>query len=168
MAGRGIMVGGHRDCAVPADHPRWSRPSQLIASVRWTWEMRARTAGPRAIAVLILMPTLLSAEVMDKEPTLPQLWAVAILWGLAGFFAWRRHPVLGTLVTLLGFPLVWGFHWELTDRYVGPEIRREAGQAYVVQAYLSMGLCFALHLLGALRQLTRIRRLSRSTEDNAG
>ena len=130
--------------------------------------MRAKTAGPMAFAVLILMPTHVWAEVMDKEATLPQLWAVAMLWGLAGFFAWRRHPVLGTLVTLLGFPLVWGFHWELTDRYVGPAIRREAGRGYVIQAYLSMGLCFALHLLGALRQVTRIRRLSRSTEHDAG
>ena len=130
--------------------------------------MRAKTAGPMAFAVLILMPTHVWAEVMDKEATLPQLWAVAMLWGLAGFFAWRRHPVLGTLVTLLGFPLVWGFHWELTDRYVGPAIRREDGRGYVIQAYLSMGLCFALHLLGALRQVTRIRRLSRSTEHDAG
>ena len=42
---------------------------------------------------MILMPTHVWAEVMDKEATLPQLWAVAMLWGLAGFFAWRRHPV---------------------------------------------------------------------------
>ena len=118
--------------------------------------------------MLTLMPTLVWAEVMDKEPTLPQLWLVGVLWGFAGFFAWRRHLALGALVTLLGFPLVWGFHWELTDGYVGPAIRREAGEAYVVQAYLSMGLCLALHLLGAACQFRRHRRPTSSAEEHAG
>ena len=120
--------------------------------------MRAGITGLSTIVILSLLPTLVWAEVMDKEPTALELWAVGILWGLAGLFAWRRHVVLGIVVTLLAFPLVWGFHWELTDSYVGPAIRREAGQGYVVQAYLSMGLCVGLHLVGVARRFSRYGR----------
>ena len=70
-----------------------------------------------------------------------------MLIGLLGFFAWRRHVVLGALVTLLA-AILWSFHWELTDTYVGPAILAEAGRGYVLQAYGAMLLCAALHLAG--------------------
>jgi hypothetical protein len=85
---------------------------------------------------------------MDKEPSLVHLWSVAIVVGLLGYFAWRWRVVAGVATTLLSVPLVWAFHWELTDPYVGPAIRQEAGLGYVIQAYLSMAACLVIQLAG--------------------
>ena len=94
---------------------------------------------------------------MDKEPTLGRLWGVGLLIGLLGFFAWRRHVVLGALATLVAAIFVWSFHWELTDPYVGPAILEEAGQGYVLQAYGAMLVCAALHLAGVAALIKRRR-----------
>ncbi len=57
---------------------------------------------------ILLLPTIASAEVMDKAPTVPSLWTTALVVGLVGFFAWRSHVALGVLVTLVAIPLVGG------------------------------------------------------------
>jgi len=98
--------------------------------------------------ILLAVPDAGWAEVMDKEPTLRQLWATGALFGIAGLLAWRRHVVAGTLATVAAAIFVWGFHLELTDPWVGPNIVREAGHGYVTQAYGSMLLCAVLHLAG--------------------
>jgi hypothetical protein len=99
------------------------------------------------LAVLVL-PSRLYAEVMDKEPTVTSLWVRALVVGVLGLLAWRRHLALGALTTLVAAVLVWGFHWELTDPYVGASIRQEAGQGYITQAYAGMLVCALLHLAG--------------------
>ena len=99
-------------------------------------------------AVVALLPSPAWAEVMDKEPTLARIWSTGLLIGFLGFFAWRRHVVLGTLVTFLAAIFVWSFHWELMDTYVGRAILAEAGRGYVLQAYGAMLVCAALHLAG--------------------
>jgi hypothetical protein len=99
-------------------------------------------------AMLLVVPGAVWAEVMDKEPTVPQLWASGALFGMVGLLAWRRHVVAGVLATAAAAIFVWGFHFELTDPYVGPSIVREAGGGYVTQAYGSMLLCAALHAAG--------------------
>jgi hypothetical protein len=118
---------------------------------------RARVRAGVLTAILAVCPGVLWAAVMDKEPTVVDLWTRALLLGLVGFFAWRRHLALGLIATLIAAAVVWGFHWELTDPYVGPAILREAGQGYVVQAYMAMLACAVLHL-GGIAALMRRRR----------
>ena len=113
-----------------------------------------------ALALAGLVPTVASAEVMDKEPSLRGLWQSAILLGLVGLLAWRWNRLLGIVVTAVVLPLVWSFHWELTDPFVGHDIRLEAGESYVRQAYLSMLLCTVLHVLGILGYFLRWRLAS--------
>jgi hypothetical protein len=116
--------------------------------------MNTRTASWLSVAT-VLTPGNAWAEVMDKEPSLVHLWSVAIVAGLLGYFAWRWRIVAGVVATLASVPLVWGFHWELTDPYVGSAIRQEAGQGYVIQAYLSMVLCLAIQLAGLAQRVLR-------------
>jgi hypothetical protein len=68
------------------------------------------------------------------------------------------HLALGALAALLTLAFVGSFHWELTDPFVGPAIRSEAGPGYVNQAYLTMAVCALLHVLGVVT-----RRASRRT-----
>ena len=110
-------------------------------------DRRLVTIGALVLAVT-LFPCLASAEVMDKEPTLLSLWSSALLLGVVGFFAWRRHVTLGAIAGLAAAVLVWSFHLELTDPHVGPAILQEAGRGYVLQAYAAILVCAALHLAG--------------------
>jgi hypothetical protein len=105
---------------------------------------------------------------MDKEPSIVQLWALGVICGLIGLIAWRWRIIAGLIATLLAIPLVTAFHWELADPYVGPAIRREAGQGYVTQAYLAMGLCFALHVGGAVWRAIRSTRPSMTQSAERG
>ena len=115
-----------------------------------------------ACGLSTLMPAVAWAEVMDKEPSLRYLWVTAVLFGGAGVLAWRWSRVLGACVTAVLLPLVWSFHWELTDPFVGRDILQEAGPSYVRQAYESMILCTALHISGILVHIARWRRASRT------
>ena len=109
--------------------------------------------------LLALLPAVAWADVMDKEPSLPGLWGWALVLGVMGFFAWRRHLALGAFITFLAAVPVWAFHFELSDPYVGPAILQEAGRGYVIQAYTAMAVCAALHLAGLAALLKRRRRM---------
>jgi hypothetical protein len=75
-------------------------------------------AGLTVIASAI--PTIATAEVMDKEPTLANIWVFAVGLGVVGFLAWNRSTWLGIVASSLAFLMVHSFHWELTDPFVGP------------------------------------------------
>ena len=121
-------------------------------------EMDRRVARSTVSTVMLaLLPTASWAEVMDKEPTVLRLWTWALLLGIAGFFAWRRHPAVGAFAALVAAVLVWSFHFELADAHVGPAILREAGPQYVVQAYAAMLVCAALHLAGVAEFVRRVQ-----------
>ena len=122
--------------------------SQLILVFAGPEMDRTLVRSLAVTAVVALLPSPAWAEVMDKEPTLARIWSTGLLIGFLGFFAWRRHVVLGTLVTFLAAIFVWSFHWELMDTYVGRAILAEAGRGYVLQAYGAMLVCAALHLAG--------------------
>jgi hypothetical protein len=125
--------------------------------------MNARQASAAIVTVLVLLPSVAWAEVMDKEPTLSSIWGWALVLGVMGFFAWRRHFALGAFITLLAAVQVWSFHLELADPYVGPAILHEAGRSYVVQAYTAMAVCGVLHLGGLTALLRRRHRLVEGT-----
>jgi len=107
--------------------------------------MKERLVGTGA---LLLLPSIVAAEVMDKEPSIEGLWMRAILFGVIGLLSWRRGPYWGLGAVLLSFLFVWGFNYELTDPFVGPDILDEAGSGYVSGAYTSFWLCAFLHLVG--------------------
>ncbi len=108
--------------------------------------MTRATALIAAIFALLLLAAPAWAEVMDKEPTRAGLWLTAVVVSAAGLVAWRWKGWAGAVVSVVGLPWVWSFHWELVDPWVGPAIRHEAGPEYVRQAYASMMLCTLAHV----------------------
>ncbi len=97
-----------------------------------------------AVALVIMLtassPQFALAEVMDKEPTVAELWAWSGLYvGLALLLA-RRSPWLPCLVwpfSALNASVGLG---ELLDSAVGPAILAEAGWGYVVQAWATVAI----------------------------
>lgn len=87
-------------------------------------------------------------EVMDKEWP---LWFVLIGFagvGVIGLFVCRRWPIAALLIW--AWAIVGGVRisLEINDKYVGPAIRSEAGLAYAVLSYVSVGVAFLLPAIG--------------------
>ncbi|HKO45881.1 MAG TPA: hypothetical protein VJU84_21570 [Pyrinomonadaceae bacterium] len=99
-------------------------------------------------------------EVMDKEPSLLQVWFLFLSIGLGGLLLSRLRYWI-PLVALSLALLFAGVHLgELNDQYVGTDIVREAGQTYVTQSYIAMALGVILPCLGVI--LRRILFANRS------
>jgi len=95
------------------------------------------------------LPTAILLEVMDKEWPIWLVLVVFIGLGLAGMLVCRKKPSLAVLFLTL---VLWGGIrqlMELNDPYVGPAMRNEAGTAYVVLSYISIGVGILLPLIGA-------------------
>jgi hypothetical protein len=105
-------------------------------------------------------------EVMDKEPSLVEVWGFFLSVGLVGFLLclWRSWMLLLVLpVVLLFAAAVW---FELNDKFVGPAILAEAGQSYVTQCYIAMIIALVLPSIGAARVWLRdaVRLLRRKLD----
>ena len=85
----------------------------------------------RLVSLLLLLPVQAIAEVMDKEPSLAELYTWAVVSSLALLLAGRFRPRILPVVAVLPALSVWGQLSEITDRFVGPDILREAGPLYV-------------------------------------
>jgi hypothetical protein len=85
----------------------------------------------KGLLLFTLLPTLAAAEVMDKESSLVQLFAWCIISSIALFLSARHHPKYLPVVAALPACFVWGQLSEITDRFVGADILREAGPFYV-------------------------------------
>ena len=109
--------------------------------------------------LLFAVPALAHAEVMDKEPAVSTVWLWAVLGGVIGASAWSVRWWLGLPTSVIVGVLFAGIWSELTDRFVGPAIRAEAGTGYVWNVVGASATAGALHLFGALigrrRQSTR-------------
>ncbi len=94
-------------------------------------------------------------EVMDKHPSLPQLWGFCLILGVAGFFLARKNPLF--LLFILPFSFVFSLlHLsEINDLYIGPAIILEAGQGYIWQSYLAMFIGTVLPLAGVFAWFRR-------------
>ena len=109
--------------------------------------------------LFVLAPSVVNAEVMDKEIAFPVVIGLAVATLGAGFMAARYKPVLLWLV-LPAFCLLWlGQLTELLDPHVGSAIAREAGTVYVALSWggvasLIVGpiLGFVLHPAAAPRR----------------
>ena len=111
--------------------------------------------------LLLVVPAVGHAEVMDKEPAVSAVWLWAVLGGASGASAWAVRWWLGlpiSVVVGLLFASVWG---ELTDPFVGPAIRAEAGMGYVWNVMGATATTLALHVLGALVGRRHRRLLTR-------
>jgi hypothetical protein len=83
------------------------------------------------------MPNIAFAEVMDKEPSLLFVWAMAVFPSLVAYWVGRRSPLL--LLLVLPLPLLFyiGQLSELTDPFVGPAMWQEAGLLYGVSSWVA-------------------------------
>lgn len=92
--------------------------------------------------------TVIAFEVIDKEWP---LWLVLLGFagiGVLGLFVCRKWPLVALFIwawAVFGGLRVLS---ELNDQYVGPAIRSEAGLAYVVLSYASIGAAILLPAIG--------------------
>ena len=91
-------------------------------------------------------------EVMDKEPSLLQVWLLFLFVSVGGFLLCRYRSWLLAVVLPLALFLAWGHLSELHDPFVGPAIAREAGRDYFIQSYIAMALGVVLPFLGMIKR----------------
>jgi hypothetical protein len=91
-------------------------------------------------------------EVMDKEPSLLQVWSLFLSVGVGGFLLCRYRNWLLAVVLPIALFLASGHLSELHDPFVGPAIAREAGRDYFTQSYIAMAVGVALPFLGMLKR----------------
>lgn len=96
------------------------------------------------------------AEVIDKVPTLPFIWGVAMASGLVCLVATYFRRWLLVLVVLPG---AWFFNLflEIYSPDVGPALLAEAGRSYMIQAYLAALAVIALGALGWILNASKRR-----------
>jgi hypothetical protein len=113
----------------------------------------------RLLVLVVVVPRLAHAEVMDKEASLSEIWTWALFGGGAALLAWRAHVGLGAFVTVplgLFFVSLWT---EIADPFVGPAIRSEAGVGYVITAAFATIVAIGFTTYGAFRALTAARHV---------
>ena len=101
-----------------------------------------------ALVLLFSSTSVLLAEVMDKELSVPGLWGWAVLWMFAGFLATRYRCWLGLITLPVAAFLPAGALSEFYDPQVGPAIVREAGWTYGLHSYAALAVIFLGHVLG--------------------
>ena len=106
------------------------------------------------------------AEAMDKEPTLASVWVWAVAGAVLGLVLPSLRPWLaaGTLPLAAYRPLAAAL--EVWDRYVGPEILREAGPGYGIQVHAAVLLVLLAHAVGLFFGIRRRRSFIRKRLTN--
>ena len=101
-----------------------------------------------SLLVLAAIPCRAFAEVMDKEPSVGQIWLLAIPASFVAFYACRFNPWLAVLTLPLPVLYAAGFISEALDPSVGPAILAEAGWSYVLAFALAFVAVGAAHIVG--------------------
>ncbi|MBX3172562.1 MAG: hypothetical protein KF760_34480 [Candidatus Eremiobacteraeota bacterium] len=101
--------------------------------------------------LVILLTAAAAAEVMDKEPSLSEIWMAAALAAVLAWFLGRRFPRLGCLALVPSLPVLMVVE-ESYDKFVGQAIVREAGPGYIAQAHLAIGLVLLAYASGLTRR----------------
>jgi hypothetical protein len=111
--------------------------------------------------ILLVSPTPVHAEVMDKEPILGFLLVLNLAIGVVGFLATWRWPrvllVILPIAVLCAIPVV----LELQEPHIGPAIIRETGNRFPLAA----AVCVIGPVVGAALALLRKRRGNTGTGD---
>lgn len=103
-----------------------------------------------ACMFVMLIPSVVLAEVSDKEPAAGLIWVVRAAAAFFCFLAARFKPWLGLVVFAL--PMLWfiSLFLELHSADVGPHLLVEQGNIYYMQAYASFGLALGGLIAGLL------------------
>lgn len=120
--------------------------------------MKKASISGTIVFFVVLDTVFAHAEVMDKEPSTLQHWLFAVVLGLTALAAWRWRWWVGAIATGLGILLVPTFYFELTDKFVGPAIRAEAGDAYAVHYYISTLVWLMLNVVAIYAWFAKYRR----------
>jgi hypothetical protein len=117
--------------------------------------------------ILILLPTTALAEVMDKEPSLREIWSRSalsiVVAALLGRWKWWLPILIWPLSTLYAVGLL----LELHDPYVGPAILHEAGWSYIVQGHVAAFACIAGPLATIAWSVLRYRNARPSSSSDS-
>ncbi|MDT4954017.1 MAG: hypothetical protein QOJ02_2155 [Acidobacteriota bacterium] len=89
-------------------------------------------------------------EVMDKEPSLVDVWLLFTCLGAIGFALCRFQWQLLLLALPVSLFLADAHLAELYDRSIWPAILHEAGHSYFIQSYVAMAFAVLAPCLGAL------------------
>ena len=111
---------------------------------------------PGVMPLLVMNTFVALFEVMDKEPSLLQVWLLFLLVGAGGFLLCRYRSWLLAVVLPIALFLAWGHLSELHDPFVGPAIAREAGRDYFTQSYVAMALAVVLPLVGVISRRRKL------------
>jgi hypothetical protein len=115
----------------------------------------------RAFILTLALVTLISrvahAEVMDKEPTLLQTWALSRIGGGLAFGVARFRWWLGAIIGVLPTAYFLGLWQEVHDPFVGPAIRSEAGASYVWSSAIATLVWIGLAGTGVIAGFRRRR-----------
>jgi hypothetical protein len=127
---------------------------------------RVVVSGLVLVSVL-LVPGVAQCEVMDKVPKIATFWGTALVGGGVGALLWRINRWAGLtslVVSLIQFSHV--LH-QLRDRFLGPDIRQEAGPEYERNFWFALGTFVVLQTLGAFWWGVARRRRSKATVEQA-
>jgi hypothetical protein len=116
----------------------------------------ARRVMPGVMPLFVMNTYAALFEVMDKEPSLLQIWSSALIIGVGGFFLCRYRPWALAVVLPIVLFLSTGHLLELHDPFVGKHILREAGRTYFVQSYIAMAIQVVLPCLSLVVRRKRL------------
>jgi hypothetical protein len=125
-------------------------------------QSQSRLVALAAAFVLVAMPALAFAEVMDKEPPASEFWIRTVPFAILGLLAWRYLPrvlalTAGSVSVLIGGVYLLLVLTEITDPFVGPAILEEAGWGYVLQYWGALFLFVVLEAIGVVAWRRRSR-----------
>jgi len=95
-------------------------------------------------------PTVLLAEVSDKEPSAVLFWQVGLAAALLCFFTARFRPWLGAICFVPAAIWFASLFLEIHSPDVGPYLRLEQGKGYYLQAYAAFALAISGFIAGYL------------------
>lgn len=112
-------------------------------------------------SIMLLAPTVAAtpafAEVMDKEPSSSNIWAVAVICSVLGVIAARLKPSLMIVTGLAGMLYLGGMVTEIHEKPIGNAILEEAGRGYAAQLYAAIGVVVLSHAAGFLLRKVRLK-----------
>lgn len=99
-----------------------------------------RSAHRAILALTCLYPTVLLAEVSDKEPDALLFWQVGLAAALLCLVTTRFKPWLGAICFAPAAIWFTSLFLEIHSPDVGPYLRLEQGDNYYLQAYAAFGV----------------------------
>ena len=103
-----------------------------------------------AALALLIIPSVLFAEVSDKEPTFDLFWKIGLTTAILCLIVARIKPWLGVICWIPAAIWYASLFLEFQSADVGPHLRSEQGYIYFLQAYMSCTLALCGLLAGCV------------------